>query len=61
MISHEFDEANSDRKKRINITALNTAEKINQRLRQFIDDTYKNPSLTRGQKHKIRDRLLENL
>ena len=61
MISREFDEANEDRKKRINRTALNTAEKLNRRMCQFLEDIGKNHSLTKGQKNKIRERLLKHL
>lgn len=61
LISREFDEANADRKKRINNTALQTAEKLNRRMQQFINDTNKNFSLTKGQKNKIRERLLKDL
>ena len=61
MIPYGFDEANAERKKRINRTALATAEKLNLRMMQFIEDISKNSSLTEGQKKKIRERLLEHL
>ena len=61
MIPYGFDEANAERKKRINKTALATAEKLNRRMMQFIEDISKNISLTEGQKKKIRERLLEHL
>ena len=61
MISREFDEANADRKKRINKNALRTAEKINRRMMQFMDGILKNSSLTKGQKNKIRERLLQDI
>ena len=61
MILREFDEANADRKKRLNRTALNTAEKLNRRMCQFLEDIGKNSSLTKGQKNKIKQRLLEHL
>lgn len=61
LIPHEFDEANADRKKRINRNALTTAEKLNRRMLQFMEDIGKNSSLTGGQKKKIRERLLEHL
>jgi hypothetical protein len=61
MIPYGFDEANAERKKRINRTALATAEKLNRRMMQFIEDISKNSSLTEGQKKNIRERLLEHL
>jgi hypothetical protein len=61
MIPHGFDEANTDRKKRINRNTLSTAEKLNRRMIQFMEDVGKNSSLTEGQKKKIRERLLEHL
>jgi hypothetical protein len=61
MIPYGFDEANAERKKRINRTALATAEKLNRRMMQFIEDITKNSSLTEGQKKKIRERMLEHL
>lgn len=61
MIPHGFDEANAERKKRINRNALSTAEKLNRRMLQFMEDIGKNSSLTDAQKKKIRERLLEHL
>ena len=61
MIPYGFDEANADRKKRVNRTALTTAEKLNRRMMQFLENISKNSSLTDGQKKKIRERLLEHL
>lgn len=61
LIPREFDEANAERRKRINRNALSTAEKLNRRMLQFMADIGKNSSLTDGQKKKIRERLLEHL
>jgi len=61
LIPHGFDEANADRKKRVNRNALKTAEKLNRRMCQFLEDIGKSYDLTKGQKNKIRERLLEHL
>lgn len=61
MVPHGFDEANAERKKRINRNALSTAEKLNRRMLQFMQDIGKNSSLTDAQKKKIRECLLKHL
>lgn len=61
LVPHKFDEENANRKKRINRNALDTAEKLNHRMINFMEDIGKNYSLSDGQKKKIRERLLEHL
>ena len=61
MISGSFDQANKERRKRINNTALQTAEKLNKRMHHFLNDVNSNYSLTNEQKNKIRKLLLKDL
>ena len=56
--SGEFDEANADRKKRINIQALITAKKLNLRMHNFLQDINSNHNLTNGQKEAIKAKLI---
>lgn len=60
-ISFEFDESNKKRRDRINNTALKTAEKLNNRIATFMNDVYKNPSLTDAQKKEIHRKVLVNI
>lgn len=61
LISEEFDESNKERRKRVNRTALDTAEKLNRRMIQFLYDTNKSYTLNDKQKKKIRETLLKHL
>jgi len=61
MIPREFDEANNERKKRINQTALKTATKLNVRILSFFKDIDNNHSLTDKQKDAIKAKTLNNL
>ena len=61
LIPHEFDEAMADRRKRIERTAFNTAEKLNKRLILFMEDIHKNPSLNETKKKEIREKLLKHI
>jgi len=56
-----FDETNEDRIKRINVKALKTAEKLNRRVRNFLDDIDKNYSLSNSHKIKIGKALFDSL
>jgi hypothetical protein len=60
MISREFDESNRERKERINRQALKTANKLNGRIRLFLEDINKNASLTNGQKTEIKKQLFRD-
>lgn len=60
-IPHGFDEANADRRKRLNNNALQSAEKLNNRIKHFIKNINDNCSLTQGQKNKIKETLLKDL
>lgn len=61
LISHGFDEANAVRRKRIETTAMSTAEKLNRRMLLFLDDVQKNASLSNDAKRKIREKLIEHI
>lgn len=61
LISGEFDEANAVRRKRIERTAMSTAEKLNRRMLLFLDDVHKNASLSKEVKIKIREKLIKGV
>jgi hypothetical protein len=61
MISGEFDEANAERRERIRRLALKTADKLNGRIKYFLNDINANYSLTKSQKEDIKERLLKDL
>jgi len=56
-----FDEANAQRRKRIYNISLRTASKLNQRMLNFLTDVDKNASISKDQKAKIRQKLIENI
>ncbi len=60
-IPHKFDEAMSERRARSKRIALQTAQKLNERMIHFLSDVSKNTLLSEAAKAEIKTTLLKNI
>ena len=61
LIPREFDVAMSERRKIAERVAIDTCDKLNKRVLNFLSDIEKNPLLNSVKKKEIRARLLQNI
>lgn len=60
-IPYGFDEANKHARKRHENIAMQTAQRLNYRIRVFLRDVEKNASISESKKKQIKTKLLQDL
>lgn len=60
-ICGEFDESNKERRERIFNSRMKTSNKLVTRIKHFFKEVDDNYSLTKGQKNKIKNNLINKL